>query len=104
MTTATNATVAQTIIDQLGGRGFIAMTGARNLHYTATTLSFQLPSRFAKDGINAITITLTPADTYTVRFAKTWGMKFKELATVEDVYNDQLRRVFTERTGLDCTL
>ena len=104
MTTTTNLTVANTILEQLGGRRFIAMTGAKHLAGAANSLSFQLPSRFATDGINAVRVTLDPSDTYTVKFFKCWGTKIKELGEVSDVYAADLRRVFTERTGLDCTL
>lgn len=104
MTTETNLQVAETILAQLGGRRFIMMTGAKNIHGSADTLNFQLPSRFATGGINAVRITLAGDDTYTVKFFKTHGFKCKDMGTVEGVYNDQLRRVFTERTGLDCTL
>ena len=62
-----NMVVANTILEQLGGRRFVAMTGARN--FTAIddqrgALSFKVPR--AKDGINAIKVTLTAMDDYTV--------------------------------------
>ena len=106
MTTATETKliVAETILAQLGGRKFIAMTGAKHLIGGDKHLSFQLPSRFATDGINAVTITLAVDDTYTIKFRKLHGMKLKEMGEVAGVYCDQLRAVFTARTGLHCTL
>ena len=60
----TNLIIAQTILAQLGGRRFIAMTGARNFICGENYLMFSLPKGFAKDGINKIRITLDWTDTY----------------------------------------
>ncbi len=51
--------VAQTILQQLGGRRFMAMTGARAMAAHKDGLSFKLPSNFARHGINYVKITLT---------------------------------------------
>jgi len=101
--------VAKTILEQLGGRRFMAMTGAKNLLAGNCSLSFQLPSRFAKDGINAVLIELTPADTYTVTFKKffnsrTRGLVVNTVSEHTDVYCDTLQPLFTRETGLDTHL
>lgn len=41
----TNLTVANTILHQLGGRRFIAFTGARDLLGDTNSLTFKLPKR-----------------------------------------------------------
>ena len=105
MATEGESAIASEILHQLGGRRFIAMTGAKGfLINSEGALTFRLPSSFARDGINAVTIKLDPSDTYTVRFLKIRGTGVKELAVVSDVYNDELQRVFTEHTGLNTHL
>ena len=109
MTTATRTAeerkqIAATILAQLGGRRFIVMTGAKNLMSTEYGLSFRLPSRFARDGINYVRIQLTAMDDYAVEFGKVWGTSYKVIHTIAGVYCDNLRDVFTNATGLDCTL
>ena len=101
----TSSTVAQTILSQLGGRKFIAMTGAKSFVGGSDMLMFALPARFAKDGINKVRITLTPADEYKVEFMKIIGTKpVKTIAEVDGVYADNLQRIFTSHTGLDTRL
>ena len=96
-----NMTVANTILAQLGGQRFLAMTDAKFLLAHASALSFQLPSNFAKNGINRVRIDLTPQDLYDVTFSRARGIKIFYQSKVEEVYCDQLREVFTEITGLD---
>jgi hypothetical protein len=99
-------TVANTILEQLGGRRFVVMTGARDLVGDTRKLMFKIPR--AKDGINHITIALEPSDTYTVTFQKYTfgraGLKVKTISTHEDIYCDMLRDVFTRATGLYTSL
>lgn len=74
MTTATDSMViAKTILEQLGGRKFLVMTGAKNLMSIDGGLSLALPSRFATNGINRVTIEIDANDTYVVTFSKVWG-------------------------------
>ena len=114
--------IAKTILEQLGAGRFTVMTGAREFLATPAGqgilggLSFRLPSRFAKDGINHVSIILTPLDTYTVTFTKIGpNPSMKQLiagkrqtttvvSTHEDIYWDQLQSVFTRATGLDTHL
>ena len=99
-------TVANTILAQLGGGRFTVMTGAKNYLGSANSLSFRLPGSggFCKDGINAVRIVLEASDTYTVTFSRVHGSKVTEVATVDGVYEDTLRTVFTEHTGLATSL
>ena len=93
--------VADTILQQIGGSRFLAMTGAKNLTANGTGLTFRLPANFAKNGINVVRIDLTPADDYNVTFYRVRGTKVTTVAEVAMVYADNLARVFTAETGLD---
>lgn len=105
-TTERGRIIAEEILRQLGGMKFIAMTGARHLLAGESDLKFQIPSGFALQGINVVKITLDPSDTYTIMF-----MRFrvrtgecKTIKQIDGVYADQLREIFTNETGLYCTL
>lgn len=95
--------VAETILAQLGGNRFRAMTGAKQFVGSETALTFKLP-RGAKDGINAILIVLDANDTYTVTFYKVRGLKVATVTEVSFIYADQLRPLFTAKTGLYTSL
>jgi len=105
--TNTKMVVATTILQQLGGNKFIAMTGAKDLVGQTNSLMFKLPTGFAKDRINFVQIKLMPDDTYTMQFhiasmdnirkGKPFLEKIQEYT---DVYWDQLQELFTEATGL----
>ena len=114
--------IAETILSQLGAGKFKVMTGARDFlalpaeKGTRGGLSFNLPSRFAKDGVNHVKIILTPLDTYSITFFKRGPRpSLKQLlagkqqtltviSTHDDVYCDQLQPLFTRCTGLDTHL
>lgn len=97
---------ATTIFEQLGGRRFQLMTGAKNLMGDNNSLTFKLPGTrdFVKNGINCIKIELTPMDTYTMTCYKIRGSKVATVETVEGIYADDLLSVFTSKTGLDTSL
>lgn len=86
--------VAKTILEQLGGRQFQVMTGAKDFIGDVDTLSFKIGRN--AHAINAVRITLDPSETYTVRFFR----RGKVVSQHSDIYNDQLRALFTEKTGL----
>lgn len=103
--------VARTILEQLGGNGFVLMVGAKHLTAIEGGLSFKLPSNFAKDGINHVEVILTPMDVYTVKFMRVriqrgedgnidLDRSVKIVDVHEDVYADSLRDVFERVTGL----
>ncbi len=97
-------TVAQTILAQLGGARFRAMTGASSFSSGPNTLGFRLPPRSAKNGIKAVVVTLDPSDTYTVVFLKVSKLAVVKVREVSGLYADQLCEVFTETTGLYTSL
>jgi hypothetical protein len=98
-TDMTDMTVAKTILEQLGGPRFLAMTGARNLTGDANSLTMKL-SMIRRH----VKITLNPSDTYTVSVLRTrreHGMPFIiETKSESDVCNDALQATFTRMTGL----
>jgi hypothetical protein len=104
MKNTTTNTVAETILAQLGGARFVAMTGAKHLCGNANGLSFKLPAHFAKDGINVVLVVLDPSDTYTLTFYKKRGLKCTTVEVVDNVHADSIRAVFTSHTGLETTL
>lgn len=99
--------IAQTIIAQLGGQRFSAMTGARNMIATASGLRFGLPRAhgYCRDGINMVQITLdTASDLYSVRFLKARKLEVDVVSEHDGIYGDQLRQLFTRATGLETSL
>lgn len=102
--------ISTTILEQLGGHRFVAMTGARNLvgDEQAKSLRFQISSRLAKNGANLVKVTLMPTDLYTVIFWKSYTFRGRpQLRLISEhagVYFDQLRKIFTAETGLDTSL
>lgn len=99
--------IAGVILQQLGGRGFTAMTGARNYTAISNGLAFRLPARFASKGINSVRIVLTPMDVYSVEFWKIGpAPKFTRhlVSSFDNVYNDNLRELFERETGLYLSL
>ena len=95
--------VANTILAQLGGAQFAALTGAKQFVAGDTFLQFSLPK--CNDGINKCRVTLDPSDTYTIEF---WSISksdwFKQISSDSDVYCDMLQDIFEKRTGLYVTL
>lgn len=92
--------VAKTILAQLGGNKFLAMTGAKVLA-TENGLSIKLPIGKA----TGVEVTLAPDDTYTIQAYKGRGLNMKPMGeAAEMVYADNLQEVFTGITGLDVHL
>lgn len=97
-------TVAATILAQLGGSNrLFAMVGANNFVDGGNYLSFRLGMK-GTDGINAVRVTLTPADEYRVEFFAIRGTKFRTVATVDGVPNTNLRECIENATGLRLSL
>lgn len=95
--------VAQTILSQLGGNKFLAMTGAKNLVGGSDSLQFSI-GRGAVNKANKVRITLTASDDYTVSFYNYRKLELREIETVSGIYADNLCAVFTDRTGMAVSL
>jgi uncharacterized protein YneR len=102
----TDVTVANAILDQLGGYRFVRMTGAKNMLAYPTGLKFSIPARMARHRINGMSVMLNGDDLYYVEFLKI-NMK-KQIHTVvfaySGIYGDQLRELFERKTGLRTSL
>jgi len=99
-------TIPNTILQQLGGSRFLAMTGARDLVADGAALQFKLPRGFARDGINFVRIELGADDLYTLTLSRYSAarLELRQIALHGGVYADRLRAIFTEATGLDTSL
>jgi len=97
---------ARTILEQLGGNKFRAMTGANRFAGTENSLSFRLPGSggFCRDGINAVRVTLNSLDLYDVIYFKIRGTKMKTVSESSGLYADMLRADFERATGLATSL
>ena len=107
---ANKMTIANTILEQLGGNKFIAMTGAKNFVSDGNTLRMTLPKNRSK--ANRLYITLDASDTYTMNFFKytagrrnkktfAWSPDKKEdIENISGVYADMLQDICTSVTGM----
>lgn len=96
--------IAKTILQQIGGRRFSAMTGSRDFIDLGNGLRMNLSRN--KTSANRLEILLDEAtDTYRMRFyrmtvSKHFDVKTKDIAVYEGVYCDMLEDIFTSVTGL----
>ena len=95
--------VAKTILQQLGGNRFIAMTGAKNLASSKDSLTFKISSR-NKSKATHIKIILNCRDTYDMEFIQCRKYEVKLLKKLGSIYAEDLRRIFTLETGLNIKL
>lgn len=95
--------IANTILSQLGGSRFVAMTGAKNLVGSASALQFDI-GRGATNKANKVRVTLGADDLYTVEFFHYRSLNLKPVGSREGVYADNLRAVFTDATGMETSL
>lgn len=97
--------IAKTILEQIGGGRFIAMTGSKVFIDLGNGLRMNLTRN--KTSANRLDILLDEAtDTYIMRFyrhsfsKKTFEVTTKDIARHEGVYCDMLEEMFTSVTGL----
>lgn len=95
-----NKEIANTILEQLGGRRFAIMTGAKEFGQTEKGLYFKLP------GGKHFKIVLNGNDLYDMsyirngRFYKGNYIDAKTLSHRDDICVENMREVFTSMTGL----
>ena len=94
----TDKTVANIILNQLGGNKFIAMTGAKNFYADDYLLGFKIGRNAS--GINHVKIFLNGMDTYDITWMRIRGDKINIVTEDKGIYSDQLQSLFTERTGM----
>ncbi len=97
--------IAKTILQQIGGRRFVAMTGSKDFIDMGNGLRMSLARN--KTSANRLDIIYDAGlDLYNMRFyrktfsKKTFECKTKNIATHEGVYCDMLEEMFTMVTGL----
>lgn len=94
----TNEQIAQEILNQLGGKRFLAMTGAKNLAFDGPALTMHLTKNKAK--AKYLRIELTDLDLYNVIFRKDGkDFTFPEVARYDGIEVCQLRDIYTDVTG-----
>jgi len=96
-----NKQMAGETLKQLGGRRFIAMTGAKNMAVGTDGMVMKI-GRNSK-GVNYVRIDLK-GDLYTMEFIRMRSGKETVLKKVKGVYNDQLQKMFTKHTGMYTSL
>ena len=95
--------VARTILEQLGGNRFCAMTGAKHLVDCGDALAMKIGRN--KTSSNYLKITLNMMDLYDVRFSRVSPMGGERSVTeYNNVYNDSLVDVFEKHTGMYTSL
>ena len=95
--------IAKTILSQLGGNRFVAMTGAKSFGYDSKGSSVSLQFRIGRNAkqVNIVKINyIRGKDLYEMEFYK--GTKL--LKKVSNIYADQLQKMFTKHTGMYTSL
>ena len=95
--------IAKTILSQLGGNRFVAMTGAKSFGYDSKGSVVSLQFRIGRNAkqVNTVRINyIRGKDLYEMNFYK--GTKL--LKKVSNVYADQLKKIFTKHTGMYTSL
>lgn len=94
--------IAETILEQIGGNKFIAMTGSKNFLNVGNGLRMNLTRNKSK--AQFLKIELNGSDTYTMKFFSARRTEsdiiIKDIETIQGVYADQLSRIFEQVTGL----
>jgi hypothetical protein len=91
-----NVEVATTILNQLGGKRFIAFTGSTNFAAVNKALIMKLKKNQSK--ATHLRIQLNSLDLYDVHFIKA-GKQLQEVRVYNNVYCDQLQEIFCSVTG-----
>lgn len=109
---------AQTILNQLGGNKFVAMTGAKNFVALENGIKFNIGRNSSK--ANTVKITVNGLDLYDIEFIKFTPFKISVnhktckatirdekteiIKSYNDCYCDMLQELFTSVTGLETHL
>jgi hypothetical protein len=91
-------TIAETILAQLGGNKFLAMTGAKDLLAGSNNLQFRLP-KLGANKMNIVRITLMTDDTYMMEFWKLRGLNLTAGDCIKEIYAERLQERFEDCTG-----
>ena len=94
-----SSTDAKTLLKQLGGNKFIAMTGAKDFGVGSDGLHFKI-GRNSKSISHVVIDYKRGKDLYEMKFLRVRAGKIKVIKKVDNVYFDQLGKIFTRYTGL----
>lgn len=96
---------ARTIWKQMGGNQIIALVGAHKVVGSDEDNYLMFAFKGCRKA-NKVRVTLTPADLYKMEFFKITNKRLMDgtaaepVEVYEDIYNDQLKELFEEFTGL----
>ena len=93
---------AKTLLKQLGGNRFMAMTGAKDFGIGKDGLHFKI-GRNAKS-ISHVVINLSSMDLYDIKFLRVRAGKITVVKKLKGVYADQLGTMFKKYTGMNVRL
>ena len=102
---ATDMTVANTILAQLGGaKRLTAMIGAKNFVGDRNSLRFQWAAK-STNRANVALVRLDPSDTYTVEFWRRQvstrkGIVVEKVEELSNLHAEDLIRAYEKATGL----
>ena len=99
--------IAQTILQQMGGRHFVAMTGVRNLVYGENQWGPYLQMRLSKNKnryTHLIVQYYEATDIYGMDFMQVNKDGIRKSVEIPNVYCDDLAELFEEHTGLYTSL
>jgi len=99
---ALQITPSDQILAQLGGRKFIAMTGA--VCYSNNNGKTLIVKFKGSKVANIMYVTLNEMDTYDVQICKYRGMEVKTVKEVKGAYADMLKNIFEATTFLRTSL
>lgn len=96
-----NIEVANTILQQLGGRGRLSMmVGAYNFIALSNGVSFRIKNPKA----NYVKIVLTPSDLYDLEVGRIRGSTYKVVFEQRGIYVDMLKKSIEKATGMYLSL
>lgn len=102
-----NNQTINTIITQLGGNRFFAMTGSKPLYKDVNTDNPLIALKLTRNAAKATHMTITymsGMDLYKMEFSKCRKSEIEIVKTFDGIYGDQLQEIFTDVTGLYTSL
>lgn len=95
--------IINTMIQQLGGNRFFAMTGTKPQYKDTKNGDVLLAFKLTRNASKATHLKLTykgGLDLYEMEFVKCSVKEIKTVKKFEQLYGDQLQEIFTDATGL----
>lgn len=104
VTAAKDPQIALTILEQLGGRLFLMLTGSTGLVDSGRGLQLKIGSNAKR--VTHMRIDLADDDTYSIKFYRVTkrGLDITVLSEMEMINAEQLKDIFEEATGLYVTV